>query len=253
MEFRLIFDTIPEKFDKYRVRYCAELFSCLIAKAGVNAESEVLELGPGTGQATEPILDTGCKYTAIELGEHLAEFMRKKYSGRSNFSIINDDFITHDFGNERFDLVYSAATIQWIPEQTAFGKCFGLLKPGGTLAMLSMVNSDYKSDNEALYDDIQKVYAEHFKPETEYAHRGYRYEDALKYGFINYETAEFHGVRTYNADEYAEYCGTHCDHMVIPEPHSTAFFEGLRNAVKKHGDRIVFNDTFLLRTAVKPL
>lgn len=42
----------------------------------------------------------------------------------------------HDFGNQKFDMIYSAATIQWIPEEIAFSKAFDLLKPGGTLAMM---------------------------------------------------------------------------------------------------------------------
>lgn len=71
MEFRKVFDTIPEQFDKYRPRYSAELFTDLIAYANIESSKIVLELGPGTGQATEPILNTGCDYNAIELGEHL--------------------------------------------------------------------------------------------------------------------------------------------------------------------------------------
>lgn len=31
MEFRKVFDTIPEQFDRYRPRYSAELFADLIA------------------------------------------------------------------------------------------------------------------------------------------------------------------------------------------------------------------------------
>ena len=124
MEFRKIFDTIPEEFDRYRTRYCPELFRELIASANVGPESVVLELGPGTGQATEPILRTGCSYYAIELGEHLAAKLRQKYGAEPNFHLVNDDFITHDFGEQRFDLIYSAATIQWIPEEIAFAKTF---------------------------------------------------------------------------------------------------------------------------------
>ena len=115
MEFRKIFDTIPEQFDKYRPRYSKELFEALIDYAGIGAGKKVLEIGPGTGQATDPILDTGCDYHAIELGEHLYAKMQEKYGARQNFNIVNDDFITHDFGSEKFDMIYSAATIQWIP------------------------------------------------------------------------------------------------------------------------------------------
>ena len=137
-EFRRIFDTIPEQFDKFRPRYCAELFDVLIQCAEIDADKSALELGPGTGQATEPVLNTGCDYFAIELGEHLCEVMKRKYGHLPNFHIVNDDFITYDFGSQRFDLVCSAATIQWIPEEVAFPKTFALLKPGGTLAMISL-------------------------------------------------------------------------------------------------------------------
>lgn len=33
MEFRKIFDTIPEKFGKWRPRYCHQAFQCLIIDA----------------------------------------------------------------------------------------------------------------------------------------------------------------------------------------------------------------------------
>lgn len=154
VEFRKIFDTIPEQFDRYRPRYCAPLFEDLISYSETNAEKSVLELGPGTGQATEPILDTGCSYNAIELGENLTAKMKEKYGGRSNFRIVNDDFITHDFGSSRFDMIYSAATIQWIPEDIAYTKAFKLLKSGGTLAMM-LTHSDFKTPNLELYDRIQ--------------------------------------------------------------------------------------------------
>ena len=43
--------------------------------------------------------------------------------------------------------------------------------------------------------------------------------------------------------EYASFCGTHCDHIVIPEPYKTLFFEGLRNTVAENGGKVVFEDT----------
>ena len=70
MEYRKIFDTIPDAFDRWRPRYCSELFASLITAAKIGLGKTVLEIGPGTGQATDPILKTGCDYHAVELGEH---------------------------------------------------------------------------------------------------------------------------------------------------------------------------------------
>ena len=252
-EYRLIFDTIPDEFDRCRPRYSAELFAELIRLTDTGPGKTVLELGPGTGQATDPILNTGCDYHAIELGENLSAFMQRKYGGYANFSIVNDDFITHDFGETRFDMIYSAATIQWIPEEIAFTKTFELLKPGGALAML-LTRAEYKTPNPELYARIQQVYAEDFKPDAEYREMIAPFDctHATDYGYTGFEKYEFAGQRVFTADEYVAFCHTHCDHMIIPEPHNTRFFEGLRRAVLEAGDRIVFNDTYVMYLARKP-
>ena len=70
---------------------------------------------------------------------------------------------------------------------------------------------------------------------------------------MDFEKREYHGQRVFTADEYVGYCGTHCDHIVIPEPYKNRFFDGLRNAVLEAGNRIVFNDTFVLYLAKKPI
>ena len=69
------------KTDQFRPRYSPELFEYLIGCTQLGPEKKVLEIGPGTGQATEPILETGCDYNAIELGEHLYAKMRESMIG----------------------------------------------------------------------------------------------------------------------------------------------------------------------------
>ena len=250
-EFRRVFDMIPDQFDKYRPRYSEELFAVLNERAAIGPGKSVLEIGPGTGQATEPVLRTGCEYHAIELGEHLCRKMIEKYGKLPNFNIVNDDFITHNFRGMEFDMIYSAVTIQWIPENIAFVKCLDLLKPGGTLAMM-LVSSEYKSDNEALYEKIQALYDKYYRPDIPYTHGKFRYTAAPEYGFTEVEKYEFRGKRVFTADEYVAFSGTHCDHIVIPDPVRKEFFEGLRNAVLEAGDRIVFNDTYVLYITKKP-
>ena len=248
---RLVFDTIPEKFDKWRVRYNPALFDYILKTTGLGPGRSCLEIGPGTGQASDFAVKSGADYLAIELGSHLADKMREKYSSYPNFHIVNDDFETHDFEGKKFDLIYSAATIQWIKEDVAYSRVYELLKDGGYLAMCLM-RSEYKSENPKLYEEIQKVYDAYFKPEIPYTHGKFHYDNAPAYGFTDFERREFYGRREMTTEEYLAFCGTHCDHLVIPEPYRSKFFDGLRKAVTEGGGKVVFRDTYVLYLVKKP-
>lgn len=250
MDFRKVFDSIPEQFDKWRTRYCDELFADVIEYSNLKPDKTALEIGPGTGQATEPILKTGCSYLAIELGEHLAKYTKNKFSSYDNFQIVNADFETYDFGQNKFDLVYSAATIQWIPEKIGFPKVYDILKSGGTFAMM-MTRTDYKSPNEALYYRIEDVYDKYFHPETQYTCK-LAYSNVVNYGFIGFECRNYHKTREFNADEFVSYIGTHADHITLQEPYKSKFFEGVRDAILNAGNRITLYDTIILYLARKP-
>ena len=251
MELRLSFDTIPEQFDKWRPHYSPRLFSQLIEKAAINSSSKVLEIGPGTGQATDPILETGCGYTAIELGSNLSEFLRNKYKNAENYSLINDDFITHDFGDEKYDMIYSAAAIQWLPEDTAFSKTFRLLKSGGMLAMM-FLHMDLRSPQPQMYADMQKVYDKYFKSGNSGNKAPFVYDNALNYGYTDLETSIFRGTREFTAAEYVQYIGTHSDHIALEEPYRTPFFKDIKEAITEHGNKLVINDEYILKTVKKP-
>lgn len=251
MDFRKTYDSIPEEFDKWRPRYCKELFDTVIPYAGITANSSVLEIGPGTGQATEPFLQTGCNYLAIELGENFTAFAKNKFSAYHNFHIVNDDFETYNFGSQKFDLVFSAATIQWIPEKTAFPKVFDLLKSGGILAMF-MTRTDDKTPNGALYDKIQKVYAEHFHIDTSYTCK-LIYENAVNYGFVDFNYRDWKQTKIFTAEEYVQYlAGTQVEHITLREPYQSRFYNGVRQAIEEAGNRMVLNDTIALYLTKKP-
>ena len=85
---RLVFDTITEQFDEWRERYSEELFEYIRTTCELKTGKKCLEIGPGTGQASDFAIQSGCDYTAIELGENLAEAMQKKYGSYKNFKMI---------------------------------------------------------------------------------------------------------------------------------------------------------------------
>ena len=254
MDFRKVFDSIPEQFDAWRPRYCDELFADLLEYAQLDSRKTALEVGSGTGQATEPILRTGCSYVAIELGENFTEFMKKRFGSYDNFQIINADFETYSFGNNRFDLVYSAAAFQWIPEKIGYPKAFELLKSGGTFAMF-MTRPDIQPGggytDEPLYSKIQEVYAAYFHPEMEYKCQ-LDYDARGQYGFAGLERREYRKTREYDADGYVSLIGTHSDHLTLKEPYKSKFYEGIRNVIIDAGNKITLYDKMVLYLARKP-
>lgn len=246
MDYRKIFDSnvSPEDFDKWRTRYCNELFADVIEHSKLGIGKTALEIGPGTGQATEPILKTGCSYLAIELGTSFTEVMKKKFNLYNNFQIVNADFETYEFGNNQFDLVYSAATIQWIPEKIAFPKVYNILKKNGTLAMF-MTHTDFKSSNEDLYNKIQEVYGKYYKPERPYSQH-LEYKNVINYGFTDFECRHYHNVREYNADEFASWTRIMAPQLTIQEPNRTKFLQGIKDAILGFGNSITLYDDIVL-------
>jgi hypothetical protein len=114
------------------------------------------------------------------------------------------------------------------------------------------LHGDYQTPDPDLFADIQKVYDGYFKPADKYVNGRFVYDNATAHGYTELETEYFHGRREYDADGYIQYIGTHSDHITLEEPYRTPFFEGIRKAVKAHGDKVVYNDTYILKTVRKP-
>ena len=252
MDFRKIFNdrVSPVEFDKWRTRYCDQCFDDIIAYAGLGTDKEVLEIGPGTGQATEPILKTGCSYLGIELGEKFTEAMRARFRSYPRFRIVNADFETYDFGEQRFDLVYSAATIQWIPEQIAFPKIHHLLNDNGALAMM-FTQSDLRSPNEVLSSQIDEVYKQYFHPATEYTCT-MAYTDVENYGFTDVECRHYPHVRELTADDFVSWTMIQAPHLTLHEPDKPRFITGLKEAIENNGGVVSILDDIVVYLARKP-
>jgi hypothetical protein len=171
------FHTVAEEYNRWRPGYVPELYQDLFAYKPLNKSSSALEIGIGTGQATAPVLETGCALTAVELGDSLAEIARRKFSRYPRFTVIHTAFQAYARPDESFDLIYAAGSFHWIPEEIGYPKVYQMLKRGGAFARFA-VHPYYRKGNEPMYTDIQKVYAAYMprsSPSDEYTE-----EDARK-------------------------------------------------------------------------
>lgn len=119
MDKRLVFNENVANYERYRPRYCDALFSDIISYAALTNDKHAVEIGCGTGQATEPILATGCNVTAIEYGEKLAAFVKKKFEHYPNFHVEKIAFETYPCENNKTDLVYAASSFHGLMNRLA--------------------------------------------------------------------------------------------------------------------------------------
>lgn len=250
------FNTVAAEYDKWSPTYVPELYEDIFTFKKINQTSNALEIGIGTGQATVPILETGCTLTAVELGDKLAEFTRQKFSKYSHFSVVNVAFQDFECPDSSFDFIYSAGAFHWIPEEIGYPNVYKMLKPGGVFARFAK-HPYYRKGNEELYVAIQKVYSEYMSyssPSPEYteADAKRRSDISTKYGFVDTAYKLYYRVRTYNSQEYISLIATQSDHIVLEESKRDRFYSGIKDAIDSHGGTISLYDTIDLQLARKP-
>lgn len=255
------FDTVASTYEKFRPGYPDGVFEMIFDYIALGPSSRAVEVGIGGGQATLPILKTGCDLTAVEYGSQLAELCMKKFSEYPRFSVITEKFENVAFPCDRYDLVYSASAFHWIPEQVGYAKVFSMLKGGGAFARFA--NHPYRAKgNLPLSEELDRIYAAYYdpyygkksKPPIEYSDEQalQRAKIAEKYGFVDIQYALFHRTRTFSASEYRTLIGTYSDHIAMEEPIRTEFFSKIEEAINRHGGSISIDDTIDLQLARKP-
>lgn len=257
------FDTAVPVYDKMRPGYSEELYKAIFSYIPIGRESRAIEIGIGSGQATGPMLQTGCRLTAVEYGQRLSEMCREKFKAYDGFSIINDRFENAGFQDEGYDLVFSATAFHWIKEEVGYPKIYALLKKGGAFAQFA--NHPYRDKgNPVLSEEIDRLYGKYYyayhkdrvqKPQEEFgeSQAKQRAETAAKYGFEDIRYHLFYRTRRFSAEEYTMLLGTYSDHIAIEESIRKEFFKEIERAIDRCGGSITIYDTMDLELARKPL
>ena len=153
------FDTVASTYEKLRPGYVKELYQTLFDYISINENSNVVEVGRGGGQATAPILTTGCQLIAVEYGEQFSELLKEKFKEYPKFSVITGKFEVTTFDDNAFDLVFSASAFHWVPEKIGYEKVFSMLKKGGVFARFA--NHPYRDKgNLELSNEIDQIYVD---------------------------------------------------------------------------------------------
>lgn len=133
-EGRSLFGQDPTAYDRARPGHADRVYELLVARCGLGPDSRVLEIGPGTGQATRRLLDLGAApLVGIEPDPALAAFLVGELGDRIELHVEPLEDASLDL--EVFDLAAAASSFHWVDEGVGLAKVFCALRPGGWFAM----------------------------------------------------------------------------------------------------------------------
>lgn len=250
---RVLFDTVADEYDELRPSYPAQLVDDVVELSGLAAHERILEIGAGTGQATQIFAERGLNLTSLELGPNLAERARRNLEGFPNATVLNVALEEWQVEEGAFKAVISGSAFHWIPPEVGFPICARALVSAGSLALFW--NGDPRPSG-GIYDAVQEVY-ERVAPEMTRRRSPDRSDEGHRERIAAFTASGLFGVpvvkeypwsRLLTGEEYARLCCTYSDHIVLPEAQREALCDGIRAAIDAHGG--VFERNYITRLYV---
>jgi SAM-dependent methyltransferase len=254
---RATFDEDAERYDRARPGYPAELFDDLAALTGLKPGDRVLEIGPGTGQATVPLARRGYRIVAVELGAGLAAVARRNLARFPDVEVVNAAFEQWPLPAEPFDAVVSATAFHWIDPEARLARTADALRPGGALVVVT--THHVAGGDEAFFAAVQDCY-ERFMPGTA---PGERLPPASGVPTLEAELEEggrfaVAAMRRYERDipytsaEYLDVLATYSNHIALAREPRDKLFACIAALIDgHHGGRIAKRYLFELAVATR--
>lgn len=255
-DFERTFEDAADVYEQSRPAYPRALYDDLFRYRPLGAGDCALEIGVGTGKATGPILDTGCRVVGVESGERLAALARARFRNCDRFSLHNHPLEAFAAEPESFDLVYAATAFHWIPEEYGYRRVFELLKSGGAFARFAY-HAGPDRGRPALAGEIQRAYRRYMPAAPEPKEFGEADAQRLvgkaaRYGFVDAEYRLYGQTKDFTADQYVELLQTYPNHMALDEPNRRGLFEEIHAAIERHGGTMTVHYTVDMELARKP-
>lgn len=133
-EGRRLFGSDPAAYDLARPGHPERVYELLAARCGLGPGAAVLEIGPGTGQATRRLLDYGASpLIALEPDPALAVHLRKSLGTR--VEVLETALENARLPSDSFDLAVAASSFHWVDEERGLTNLLAALRRGGSCAL----------------------------------------------------------------------------------------------------------------------
>lgn len=145
-----IFGEVAELYEDARPGYPDAVRQQIVAYGG-GPPASVVELGAGTGKATEMLLRLTAPLTAIEPDPQMAAVLRGKFPG---IEVVDGPFEQWRAPSGGVGLIACATAWHWMDPATRHGLARTALAPGGTLAIFYHKYAYQDPDQWAAIDEV---------------------------------------------------------------------------------------------------
>jgi len=241
---RRTFDEAAKSYDAARPRYPEYIFDRLTEL--LPPEPQIIEIGPGTGQATEPMLRRGAKVRAIEIGPKLAVELAQRlgdFLATEQLEIVIADYEGLEPDGRIADAVLCATAYHWISPGEQLTRPRRWLVPTGRLAIIdtmqvaSPVDGGYFNAVQPIYQRFgQATGAPGHEPETVRPgiHRRMVSDEAC----IDVTLDRCRWDQTYSASSYRALLNTYSGTLAMAEPMRTEMVDELVHVVDEMGGEV---------------
>ncbi len=153
-DIRLSFNGAAEIYDAVRPSYPAALFDALFEMLPGNPM--IVEVGPGTGQATRHLLARGAAVHAVEIGPSMAAKLRSNHPS-DELRVSVGDFEQISISSGSADAVVSATAYHWISRPAQTDRPASILRRCGVLAIIDLIQVN-SPDDEGFFAACQPIY-----------------------------------------------------------------------------------------------
>lgn len=238
------FSKVIKDYDSARPGYPQELYDAVISFAGIGSEASVLEVGAGTGQATDLFLQGNFRVDLLEVSDEQVAFLKKKYGDNPRITV-NKDYFEQYETEKRYDLIYSATAFHWVDSSVGYPKAWEMLKRGGTMAVFWHMSSVTYYDG-GIFDGLNQLKQKYLPGEPlGFDSDGIQQVKERRIAQIQSggcfgtpEILEYRWIDNYDADRYVTLLNTYSGTQTLPTEKRQRYLEDVRTHIEKSGGKV---------------
>lgn len=235
MEQRFTFNKVADLYDQARAGYPQALFDDLMAAANLSAGDAILEVGCGTGKATEEFARRGLSVVALDPGPDMIAVAQRRLASLGGVRFVQTTLEAWPVQAGAFRLVAAAQSWHWVDPDIRFKKAFEALAPGGALAVFG---SAPESIPQPLRMALEKVAPELTGPPPEHAYlpSGPFARDFTRSGlFGRVAHKSYSWSRSFSSRSYVEYLATVSRYQLMDPKRRENLLTAVGNEIEAHG------------------